>query len=93
MKNVILLSLLILLSIPLSAQQEKVSLVNDRTGSKLLVNGKSFMVNGMNWDYFPVGTNYSYSLWERSFEEIRMGGCGKQNYLKSPFCLGAFSRK
>ena len=71
MKNVILLSLLILLSIPLSAQQEKVSLVNDRTGSKLLVNGKSFMVNGMNWDYFPVGTNYSYSLWTKPDDIIK----------------------
>lgn len=71
MKNVILLSLLILLSIPLSAQQEKVSLVNDRTGSKLLVNGKSFMVNGMNWDYFPIGTNYSYSLWTKPDDIIK----------------------
>jgi hypothetical protein len=32
---------------------------------KLKVNGKDFIVNGMNWDYFPVGTNYSYSLWNQ----------------------------
>ncbi len=24
------------------------------------------MINGMNWDYFPIGTNYSYSLWNQS---------------------------
>ncbi|MFY8096763.1 MAG: glycosidase, partial [Flavobacterium sp.] len=28
--------------------------------------GKDFMINGMNWDYFPIGTNYSYSLWNQS---------------------------
>ncbi|MDZ7645673.1 MAG: hypothetical protein U5K54_00035 [Cytophagales bacterium] len=32
---------------------------------KLQVNGKEFMVNGMNWDYFPIGTNFSYSLWKQ----------------------------
>ena len=33
---------------------------------KLVVNGKDFMINGMNWDYFPIGTNFSYSLWNQS---------------------------
>jgi hypothetical protein len=23
---------------------------------KLVVDGKDFMVNGMNWDYYPIGT-------------------------------------
>jgi beta-galactosidase/beta-glucuronidase len=32
---------------------------------KLKVNGKDFFVNGMNWDYFPIGTNYTYSLWKQ----------------------------
>jgi hypothetical protein len=29
------------------------------------------MMRGMNWDYFPVGTNYSYSLWERPEGEVQ----------------------
>ena len=29
------------------------------------------MVNGMNWDYFPIGTNYSYSLWAQSDDIIK----------------------
>lgn len=71
MKNALLLSLLILLAGPLRAQQEKVSVLNDHTGAKLLVGGKPFMVNGMNWDYFPIGTNYSYSLWTRPDDVIK----------------------
>ena len=43
----------------------KVSVSNTDQGMKLIVDGKDFMINGMNWDYFPIGTNYSYSLWEQ----------------------------
>ena len=43
----------------------KVSVSNTNQGMQLIVDGKDFMINGMNWDYFPIGTNYSYSLWEQ----------------------------
>lgn len=43
----------------------KVLVSNTAEGMRLMVGGKGFMINGMNWDYFPVGTNYSYSLWEQ----------------------------
>lgn len=36
-----------------------------------MVDGAPFMVNGMNWDYFPIGTNYSFILWEQPDEFIR----------------------
>jgi beta-galactosidase/beta-glucuronidase len=52
-------------------QEAKVSVVNNSQGCKLLVNGKSFMINGMNWDYFPIGTNYSYSLWQQPDDFIK----------------------
>ncbi|MEI7896750.1 MAG: glycoside hydrolase family 2 TIM barrel-domain containing protein [bacterium] len=55
----------------LFAQADKVSVVNDNHGFKLLVNGKGFMINGMNWDYFPVGTNYTYSLWNQPDDFIK----------------------
>lgn len=71
MKNIIRVFLLLLLAAPIWAQQKKVSVVNDQSGSRLIVNGKPFMVNGMNWDYFPIGTNYSYSLWSQSDDVIK----------------------
>ncbi len=53
------------------AQADKVSVVTDNEGFKLQVSGKSLMVNGMNWDYFPIGTNYTYSLWQQSDDFIK----------------------
>lgn len=45
--------------------QDKVVVASDSQGSKLMVNGREFIVNGMNWDYFPVGTNYTYNFWSQ----------------------------
>ena len=28
------------------------------------------MINGMNWDYFPRGTNYSFNFWNQSDDFI-----------------------
>ena len=67
-----LLSMLMFLSLMLSfAQNQKISVQTDQNGSKLLVNSRPFMVNGMNWDYFPIGTNYSYSLWTQPESVIK----------------------
>ena len=44
-------------------QADIVTIDKNINGIKLKVNGNDFMVNGMNWDYFPIGTNYSYNLW------------------------------
>ena len=67
MKKLLLsLCLLLGLSFPLFAQANQVTIEQNGNGIKLLVNGNAMMVNGMNWDYFPVGTNYSYSLWNQS---------------------------
>jgi len=53
------------------AQASEVILQEDQDGWRLLVDDRPFMVNGMNWDYFPIGTNYEYVLWEESDEFIR----------------------
>jgi len=50
-------------SFSLLAQADKIVIENNENGMKLVVNGKELMINGMNWDYFPIGTNYSYSIW------------------------------
>ncbi|MBD3166537.1 glycosidase [bacterium] len=53
------------------AQPNRVEVVSDIDGHRILVDGKAFMVNGMNWDYFPIGTNHTYSLWNQTDEFIR----------------------
>ena len=60
------------------AQADKVSVLNDDDGMKLVVNGEHFMINGMNWDYFPIGTNFSYSLWKQSDDVIKAAS-GRRN--------------
>ena len=39
---------------------------------KLVVNGKDFMINGMNWDYIPIGTNtVNADFWNQSDDIIK----------------------
>ncbi len=42
-----------------------VEVYSDEKGHKLQVDGQDFFVFGMNWDYFPIGTNYNYDLWSQ----------------------------
>lgn len=65
MKKIIFL-LIFCYSFTTYSQTEKVVVENNNSEMKLKVDGKDFIVNGMNWDYFPIGTNYSYSLWNQS---------------------------
>jgi Glycosyl hydrolases family 2, TIM barrel domain len=51
--------------------QDVVTVEKNNSGHKLKVNGKDLMINGMNWDYFPIGTNYNYSLWKQSDDVIK----------------------
>ncbi|GAB4341903.1 MAG: hypothetical protein Kow0037_28890 [Calditrichia bacterium] len=53
------------------AQASKIEIYGDASGFALMVDGQKFMINGMNWDYFPIGTNYSYSLWNQPEDIIR----------------------
>lgn len=48
------------------AQPNEVVVFHDDQGWKLQVDGRDFMVFGMNWGYIPIGQNYSYSLWDQS---------------------------
>lgn len=47
------------------AATANVRVVTDATGSRLQVDGRDFLVKGMNWDYTPIGTNYSYDLFSQ----------------------------
>jgi hypothetical protein len=54
-----------------SAQVDMVSIAGDEKGFKLQIKGEDFFIIGMNWDYFPIGENYSYSLWNQPEEIIK----------------------
>ena len=54
-----------------SKSQNAIQLIADDSGHLLQVNGQDFVINGMNWDYFPIGTNYEYSLWDEPEEIIQ----------------------
>lgn len=71
MKINILRLLFFLITTTVFAQSNKVSVFSNDKGMKLVVDGKEFMINGMNWDYFPIGTNYTYSLWNQSDDLIK----------------------
>ena len=83
MKHTFLRLLLYLFALNSFAQAEKISVLNNEEGMKLVVNGKDFMINGMNWDYVPIGTNFSYSLWKQSEEVIKGALDAEMGLLKN----------
>jgi beta-glucanase (GH16 family) len=82
MKHAILSLLLSLLATGLAAQADQVKIVAATDGLRMLVNGEPFMVNGMNWDYFPIGTTYSYSLWDQPDPLIQSALDAEMSLLK-----------
>lgn len=83
MRNIVLLLIFFSLTVSLLAQVNKVVIEQNEKGFKLLSDGKALMVNGMNWDYFPVGTNYSYSLWSQSDDFIKQALDYEMSLLKN----------
>lgn len=65
------------------SQGNNVRVVSDEVGAKLLVDGNEFMINGMNWDYFPIGTNFSYSLWNQPDDFIQAALDREMSLLKN----------
>jgi len=57
--------------------------VGDASGLRLQVDGRDFMIFGMNWDYFPIGTNYNYSLWKQPEEVIEAALAREMPLLKA----------
>ena len=83
MKNILIQLLLLLTSFSVSAQVDQVEVVKNNQGMTLQVNGAEFMVNGMNWDYFPIGTNFSYSLWNQPDDIIKAALDSEMSMLKN----------
>ncbi|MGB5376793.1 glycoside hydrolase family 2 TIM barrel-domain containing protein [Muriicola sp.] len=84
MKNYLLRSLLFLCTLGVYAQADQVSVVQDAEGMKLVVNGKDFMINGMNWDYIPIGRNtVDAEFWKKSDDVIKAGLDTEMSLLKN----------
>ncbi len=83
MKKVLLRLVLFLFITTTFAQSDKVFVVSNEEGMKLVVNGKDFMINGMNWDYFPIGTNFNYSLWKQPDDVIKAALDTEMGLLKN----------
>jgi hypothetical protein len=83
MKKIILLLLFWCYSSSIFSQADKVSIEKNATEIKLKINGEDFIVNGMNWDYFPVGTNFNYSLWKQPDKIIQKALDEEMGLLKN----------
>ncbi|MFD0931566.1 glycosidase [Psychroflexus salinarum] len=83
MKKILLISVFVLSAFIGFSQAQNVDVVTSSQGVKLQVDGEDFIVNGMNWDYFPRGTNFSYSLWEQSDDIIKAALDAEMGLLKN----------
>ncbi|MDO5978884.1 glycoside hydrolase family 2 TIM barrel-domain containing protein [Flavivirga spongiicola] len=84
MKNTFLRLALFLFTITIWSQASKVSVVSNEEGMKLVVNGEDFMINGMNWDYIPIGTNtVNANFWKKSDDIIKAGLDTEMSLLKN----------
>ncbi len=61
----------------------QVQVIQTANGYRLEVDGKPFFINGMNWDYFPIGTNYNYSLWTQPDDLIKSALDAEMALLKN----------
>ena len=54
------------------SQSSNISIVNEDNGFKLVVDGKDFIVNGINWDYVPIGNGIlDKGIWDKSDDLIK----------------------
>ena len=83
MKNTYLVFVLLFFSFTARSQGNRVTVIQDGSGMKLTVDGGDFMINGMNWDYFPIGTNFSYSLWNQPDDIIKSALDSEMSLLKN----------
>ena len=82
MKNSFLRLILLMFTTGLFSQTQNVVVEKGNDGMTLLVDGEPFMINGMNWDYVPIGTNYSYDFWSNSDDFIKSALDAEMGLLK-----------
>ncbi|MBC6366211.1 glycoside hydrolase family 2 TIM barrel-domain containing protein [Algoriphagus sp. AK58] len=74
---------LLISTINVNAQNNLVAVVHDENGMRLQVKGEDFMINGMNWDYFPIDTNFNYILWDQPEDYIAAALDAEMSLLKN----------
>ncbi|GGD17400.1 glycoside hydrolase family 2 TIM barrel-domain containing protein [Hyunsoonleella pacifica] len=84
MKNNLLKLMFLLFTSAIFAQANKVEIVKNDQGTKLVVDGKDFMINGMNWDYVPIGTDVTNAnFYKQSDDVIKAGLDTEMGLLKN----------
>lgn len=86
MKHYLLRLFLFLASTSIVAQANKVTIDNANDGMKLIVDGQELMINGMNWDYIPIGQTIattSYQFWNQSDDIIKEALDAEMSLLKN----------
>lgn len=75
---------LLLITFTSFSQANMVKIKSYPDGFRLTVNNQFFMVNGMNWDYIPIGTNtVDAGFWGKSDEIIKAGLDIEMSLLKN----------
>ncbi|WP_298520400.1 glycoside hydrolase family 2 TIM barrel-domain containing protein [uncultured Kordia sp.] len=84
MKKTFLTLALIFLTTSMFSQADNVTVKKTDQGMKLVVNGKDFMINGMNWDYVPIGSTITDpGIWNRSDDVIMSALDAEMSLLKN----------
>ncbi len=84
MKNIYLVLVLLFLATIVNAQSDVVSVVQDNSGMRLQVDGKDFIVNGVNWDYVPIGSTITDpGIWNRTDDIIMSALDAEMSLLKN----------
>lgn len=72
MKKTLFLLIVYFIALYVSGQSNQVTISNDATGMRLKVDGRDFIVNGINWDYVPIGNGIlDKGIWNQSDEVIK----------------------
>jgi hypothetical protein len=80
--NIRFFFLLLFFTVSINAEQGRIQIKSSDNGHTLYVDDTPYFINGMNWDYFPIGTNYSYSLWNQTDEVIKAALDHEMSLLK-----------
>ncbi len=75
---------ILLFTTTIFSQSQKVEVVTNSEGMKLTVDGKDLMINGMNWDYIPIGTDVvDANLFKKSDDIIKSALDREMSLLKN----------
>ncbi len=82
-RKILLVSVFFLSTFLLFAQSDLVSIKTTGKGFTLEINGNNFMVNGINWDFIPIGNNaVDANFWGKSDQVIEAGLESEMSLLK-----------